>query len=182
MTDTREPSPYGLEEERLAQALFIAHYEALKNIARSRRRRSHSDISMCTTEILHESYLKLEHVDKWQSEAHFVRTSVLAMRQVICDYARRRLSQKRNRDLETPIDETRALLPEFRETPEEIVAISDLISRLAEINPRWVQVLDARYFAGMTEEETAEILNVSVRTIRRDWQETRHWLAKQLQP
>ena len=72
-------------------------------------------------------------------------------------------------------------MPEFTETPEQVVGISQLLEQLASSNPRWMRVVDARYFSGMTEKETAEILGMSERTVRRDWREARDWMATRLQ-
>jgi DNA-directed RNA polymerase specialized sigma24 family protein len=77
-------------------------------------------------------------------------------------------------------EETDAWLPEFSETPEQLVGIAHLLGRLEQQNPRWLQVVDARYFSGMTELEAAITLGLSERTVRRDWQEARNWLAGEL--
>ena len=98
------------------------------------------------------------------------------MRCVIVDHARRKHAAKRG-GTALSIDADESLLPEFAETPEQVVAIAELMDRLAAENERWMLVVDARYFSGMTEAETALTLGISERTARRDWQEARSWLA-----
>ncbi len=103
------------------------------------------------------------------------------MRHVIIDHARRKLGDKRGGgERDVTLDERSPVLPEFSETPEELVGIAQLLRALEACNPRWLKVVDARYFGGMTEDETASVLGVSTRTIRRDWTEARHWLAEQM--
>ncbi len=171
---------YSASEEVLARQLFTEHYDALIRVARSKRRRHQNPISLLTSDIVHESFLKLQRGDGWQSDAHFLNAAVLAIRQVIADYARARLTEKRNREIEVPQEEAGNLLPEFLETPEEVVAIDALMESLAERNARWPRILDARYFAGLTEAETAELMGLSTRTVRREWKAVRAWLADRL--
>ena len=157
------------------------HYELLVTIARAKRRRAGFGATMSTSDILHESYLKLDGSPGWRSSEHFIRAATLAMRHVIVDHARRKLSQKRGGGaVHLEIDEAEGLLPEFGETPEEIVAIAELLKKLEATNPRWMRIVDARYFSGMTETETADALGLSDRTVRRDWQEVRAWIAEQM--
>lgn len=174
------PLGYSAAERQLANTLFTEHYTALMEIARRKRRRSNRDLTLSTTDILHESFIKLRHNDAWASEQHFLRSAVLAMRHVLCDYARRKLTAKRQAVATVPIDEIESVLPEYSETPEQLIGIAELMGKLVEHEPRWAQVVDARYFSGMTEEETAELLGVSVRTVRRDWKGARAWLAAEL--
>ena len=170
---------YSDAERDMADALFTAHYETLKNIARVKRRRSDPQMTLSTSDVLHETFLKLGD-GHWNDDSHFLSSASLAMRHVICDYARKRYSAKRNKKQERAMEDSERLLPEFRETPEEILVISDLVERLGAEHPRLVKVLDMRYFAGMTEQETADALGLSVRTVRRDWQEVREWLKARM--
>ncbi len=168
-----------------AEMLVRAHYETLKHMARAKRRRAGAGLTMQTTDLLHECWLKLRRQQEWRDEAHFMNTAALAMRQVLVDYARSKLAGKRHAVggvSSDDIDEIEAVLPEFRENPEEIVAISDLLNQLEKQNPRLARVTILRYFAGYTEEETARALDVTSRTIRRDWQIAKAWLAAELGP
>lgn len=184
-TQSNETSPsasaYKLNECTVAQHLVNTHYHQLLNMARQKRRRSGLSDTMQTSDILHESYLKLSGRTVWQSPDHFLRTAALAMRQVIVDHARKKCAAKRG-DGQNPLslDEAEAFLPEYTESPEDIVKIANLLDQMEGENPRYIQVVDARYFSGMSETETAQALNVSERTVRRDWQQARAWLSEQL--
>ena len=168
-------------ERQFADELFSLHYEDLIKIARFRRRRSHGNSTLNTIDILHESYLKLYGKSGWVSREHFINAAALAMRQVIVDYARRKQSIKRGNN--TPINSlnnNEAALPEYWESTEQIIEISNLMEKLRLENTRWMRVVDARYFCGFTEDETALILRLSPRTVRRDWQLARTWMANMM--
>ncbi len=176
-----EPTAYDEDETALAQHLVTVHYRQLLNMARQKRRRSGLGDTMQTSDVLHETYLKLSGQRVWQSPDHFLRTAALAMRQVIVDHARKKCAVKRGDGQKAiSLDDAEAFLPEYKESPEDIVKIADLFDRLEHENPRYVRIVDARYFSGMSEAETAQALNVSERTVRRDWQQAKAWLAEQL--
>lgn len=167
-------------QDLTVRKLVEEHYQELRRIARAKRRRSHASMTLMTTDLLHESWLKLRNQSDWRDENHFMNTAALAMRQVLVDHARSKLTAKRHAPNGQWRDDLDELLQSFGETPEEIVVLSDLLSKLELENRRLAQVTTLRYFAGFTEEETANILNVSSRTVRRDWQLARVWLAAQM--
>jgi RNA polymerase sigma factor (TIGR02999 family) len=172
---------YTPDDYRLARRLIEENYALLLGIARSKRRRANLSDTMSTVDLLHESYLKLDGQRVWQSTEHFVRSAVLAMRHVIVDHARRKLAVKRGQGVAAvPLEDGDEGVSGFAETPEEIIAIADLLERLRATNPRWMRVVDARYFSGMTEVETAQALGTSERTVRRDWVAARAWIATQM--
>lgn len=161
-------------------ALIDEHYDTLKDIARAKRRRARAGMTMLTTDLLHESWMKLRNQTSWKDESHFINTAALAMRHVLVNYVRAKMADKRhaaNGELREDLDD---ILPEFREGPEEIVTISDLLDKLALENERIARVTILRYFAGFTEEETAKALGVTSRTVRRDWTLARAWLGEQM--
>lgn len=174
-------SGYSASETEIAEGLVASAYDALLSLARNRRRRAGFRDTMMTEDILHESFLKLSGKTAWESPEHFMRTASLAIRQVIVDHARESLTAKRGGgERNLTFDETVTVLPEFNETPEQIVLLNDLLAQLARHQPRWLRIVDARYFAGMTEAETAQLLGLSERTVRRDWQAARAWLAERM--
>ncbi len=178
---THGAGAYSASCQENADRLFAENYDLLLRIARARRRRARLSDTMSTSDILHESFLKLNGQPAWRSTDHFRRTVSLAMRQVIIDHARKKLSQKRGGAWRrAPIEAAETLFPEFSETPEQIVMISSLLERLAAKNADWLQIVDARYFAGLTEDETAEMLGLSTRTVRRRWAAARAWIADML--
>ena len=164
-----------------ASALVQQHYGTLKKIARNKRRRIKGGQTLLTTDLLHESWLKLRGKDGWRDEAHFMRTAAIAMRQVLLDHARAKMTQKRGENAaHCQYDEIAESLPEFKETPEQIVEIGDLLNRLAELNPKYLDVLTMRYFSGFTEVETAKVMGISDRTVRRHWDMAKAWLAAEM--
>lgn len=178
----KECTDYSTTERSVADQLITEHYDTLTRIARAKRRRMDVSDTFATTEILHETYFKIGNIESWNSPEHFIRSAALAMRWIIVDHARKKLTDKQGNNPEkVPLDENESLMPEFTETPEQVVGISQLLEQLASSNPRWMRVVDARYFGGMTEKETAEVLGMSERTVRRDWREARDWMATQLQ-
>lgn len=172
---------YAADEIEVAEGLARAGYDALLALARNRRRRAGFSDTMMTEDVLHESFLKLSGRTVWQSQEHFLRTASLAMRQVVVDHARRKLADKRGGGQpDARLDDAAELVAGFGETPEQIVIIDDLLRQMARENPRWSRIVDARYFAGLTEEETAALLGLSERTVRRDWKVARAWLAERM--
>ncbi len=172
---------YTQQESALADHLFEQNYDELMIIARARRRRANGHQTLATIDLLHESYLKLNTARKWESREHFINATALAIRHVIIDYARRKNTAKRHQKLvPMTFDGDFAVMPEFWESSEQLIQISDLMRQLENLNPRWMRVVDARYFCGLTEDETATALKLSARTVRRDWQNARMWMAEKL--
>lgn len=184
MMSTPETNPnddYTEEERNMAGSLLEQAYEPLLNIARNRRRRVGFNATMMTEDILHDCFLKLSGKTIWQSQEQFMRTASLAIRQVIVDHARKKLTLKHGSGKSNfTYNDNEPVLPEYSESPEQILAISDLLEQLEAKKPRLSKVVDARYFAGLTEAETASALGVSERTVRRDWQIAKAWLAEKM--
>lgn len=160
-----------------AERLIATSYDELKGMARKQRRRLGRKPDLLTTDLLHESFLRLRKSNGWEDRAHFMRTAALAMRQIVIDHARRYSSQKRGGDL-TP-EQARDVAQWFgtvNEDPEQVLIVGDLLEKLWEMSPRAARVVECRYFAGFTEEETADALGVSTRTVRRDWVSARAWI------
>ena len=154
-------------------------YEELRAIARRQlARRSGGTLS--TTGLVHEAYLKL--VDQtcvtWRDRAHFFALAAVAMRHVLVDRARARLAAKRDGALE------RITLDHIQiagaNQAEVLLQLSDAIDRLAAMEPRLARVVDCRFFGGLEEEEIAEALGVTVRTVQRDWAKARMLLRRAL--
>lgn len=154
-------------------------YDELREVARWQLRREAEGHTLNTTALVHEAYLKLvgQQVD-WQDRAHFRAIAARAMRQVLVDHARRRGAAKRGGDWQrTTLDDER--LP-VEAGLDELVVLDDALERLEALDRRLRQVVEFRFFGGMTEEEMAEVLGVTVRTIQRDWVKARAWLYKEL--
>lgn len=170
------------EREDLAAAaaqLAPLFYGDLRRLAHGVRRGQWRDGSLQTTALIHEAYLKLERRPLWENRAHFLRAAALAMRQVLVDDARSRLCLRRGEGRDAlPLEAAEHVAAPAEDA--ELVALSDAMTRLAELNPRLADVVECRYFAGYSEAETAEALGVHERTVRRDWVKARAWLYREL--
>ncbi|MEO1370777.1 MAG: ECF-type sigma factor [Acidobacteriota bacterium] len=134
---------------------------------------------MDTTELVHEAYLKLAKRDpRWQNRRHFFATAAKVMRHLLVDAARASGSRKRGGDAVHVSLEADDLVLEAE--AERILAIDRVLKELAQRLPRLSQVVELRFFGGLTEEEAAEVLEISTRTLRRDWIKARAWLNRRL--
>jgi len=174
-------SPTLISEKMLASQLFELHYSELLAIARKNRQRLNAEGTLETSDVLHESYFRLTGKSSWECHSHFFATVTLAIRHAIIDYARKKTAQKRiDKSLLNSFEDEEKIFSHYAETPEEVLAISDLLNELNEQNPRWVSIVTARYFCGLTESETARAMELSSRTIRREWKEAKLWIKSKL--
>lgn len=157
-------------------------YEELRAIAHRRLAGRGPGGTLSTTALVHETYLKLvEHSRaEWSDRAHFLAVASLAMRHVIVDLARERAAVKRGGSpLHVTLDEESA---GAEDQAEIVLQLNEALERLAEWDPRLAQVVECRFFGGLTEAETAEALAVTVRTVQRDWVKARVLLRRALDP
>ena len=151
-------------------------YPELRRIARRQLRPWRPGLSLDTSAVVHEAYLKL--VDQtqveWQDRSHFFAIAARAMRQVIIDYARKRTAQKRGGGSVSLGDREVAIQAQAA----ELLELNELLGRLEAEEPRLLQVVECRFFAGYSETETAKALGVSTRTVERDWLRARVWLKR----
>ena len=156
-------------------------YEELRRLARHYGRAERTGHTIQPTALVHEAYLRLIGQDQanWQNRAHFIGVAARMMRRVLADYARQHLAGKRKGDgARVDID---GVDIEARPLPmEEILAVDHALERLAVLDPRQGCVVELRYFGGLTEEEAAQTLGVSPRTVRRDWTMAAAWLRSEL--
>ena len=170
----------GGDREALDQLLPFV-YDELHRQASRYLRRERSDHTLQTTALIHEAYLKLidQKEVEWQNRAHFFAVAAQAMRRILVDYARTRKREKRGGDdVKLQLDE--AINVSSGEKSIDLVALDEALTRLAEFDERQARVVELRYFSGMTEEETAEVLGTSPATVRRDWNMAKAWLHSQL--
>lgn len=155
-------------------------YEELHRIARRYMKGEREDNMLQTTALVHEVYLRLVDVTKveWQQRAQFFAIAAQMMRRILVDAARGRAAHKRGRGaVHVNFDETAIVSPE----PDPwIVALDDALAAFAEVAPRQAKVVELRYFGGLQEEEIVEVLKISPRTVRRDWDFAQAWLAREL--
>jgi len=160
--------------------LFESLYGELKRLARHQLRQGRPGQTLSTTAVVHEAYLKLTQgrpVDI-QDRGHFMALAARAMRQVIVDVARRRQARKRGAGrVELPLDESEIAVDAVA---EELIAIEESLTRLEAVDERLARVVEWHFFGGMSEEEIAETLGVTARTVRRDWREARAFLYREI--
>jgi len=154
-------------------------YEELRRLARHYLRGERQDHSLQTTALVHEAYLRLvDHTRmQWQDRAHFFAVSAQVMRRILVDHARRR-NVKRGRGLRRVSIEEAILVGGDR--PTDLAALDDALTSLAERDPRKAQVVEMRFFGGLSVEESAEVLGVSPVTVMREWRTAKAWLYREL--
>ena len=163
----------------LDRLMPLVHAE-LRRLARGYLRRERPGHTLQPTALVNEAYLKLvgERQMQWQSRAHFVGVAAQIMRFILVDHCRRKRSAKRGGDA------LRVTFDEGLDVPDErgagLIALDDVLKRLSEQDPRKGRIAELRYFGGLSVEETAEALDVSVATVMRDWRLTRAWLQREL--
>ena len=183
-----QPEPEGITE--LLQALregepdaasrLVARiYPTLRQMARNHMRRERPDHTLQATALAHEAYLRLagRPVD-FKDRHHFYAAAARAMRQILVDYARQHRSAKRGGTLPKVDLEGVCTQPDVHSG--KFVALDEALSRLAEWDPRQGQIVELRYFGGLTEQEIAETLGVSVRTVKREWRMAKAWLYAEI--
>jgi len=163
-----------------SESLVELLYADLKRVARSERTRVGSPPTLQTTALIHEAYLKLRNGGIWNDRQHFMRAAAQAMRQVLVDAARARLRHKRGGGLAAlPLDDVDVA---DETSDESLLQINDALDRLGQLDERLAQVVECRFFAGYDEEETAQALAITSRTVRRDWVKAKAWLYSELHP
>ncbi len=155
-------------------------YADLKRLARRERARMGRPATLQTTALIHEAYLKIHNNPSWTDRDHFLRAVAKAMRHVLVDAARARLRLRRGAGQENLPLEAAA---DVQGMPDRsVVELNDALEQLGVLDSRLVQVVECRFFAGFTDEQTAQALKLSDRTVRRDWEKARAWLYRELQP
>jgi RNA polymerase sigma factor (TIGR02999 family) len=156
-------------------------YEQLRRLAHHRLLAQRSDHTLNTTALVHEAYLRLVDVDgaRWQDRAHFFATAATVMRNLLVDYARARNAYKRGGGrMKVELDDEALRLSEAY--AGAIEDLDDALSRLAKLSPRQSRLLEQRYFGGLKLEECAEVLGVSLTTVKNELHLARAWLAREL--
>ena len=162
--------------------LYPIVYDELQRIAHRLLTNERQGHTLSTTALVHEAYLRLVDQTRveWQDRAHFCAVAAGAMRRILVDYARRRHAEKRGgRQDPLTLDEARVAI---NGQAELVISLDEALTRLAGLDERLSKVVECRFFGGLTEEESAEVLQVSSRTVRRDWVRAKAWLFKELYP
>jgi RNA polymerase sigma factor (TIGR02999 family) len=155
-------------------------YDELRRIAHRQLRGERSDHTLDTTGLVHEAYLKLSRLERieWRDRGHFLAAAAGVMRRVLVDYAVARKAGKRgNGRQRVPLDEVLILADD---RAEELLALDEALERLAGESGRAARIVEWRFFAGMSVEETADVLGISPATVKREWALARAWLTREL--
>jgi RNA polymerase sigma-70 factor, ECF subfamily len=177
---TRLLQAWSQGDQRALDALTPYVYKELHRVAHRYMSREPRGHTLQTSALINEAYVRL--IDSgdmnWQNRAQFFGVCARLMRQILTDFARSRLSKKRGRDAQCiSLDETLEVSVEPR---ADLVALNDALNRLAAIDPRKSQVVELRFFGGLTAEQAAEVLKVSPHTVLRDWKLAKAWLHREL--
>lgn len=154
-------------------------YEELRTLAGRQLSRERRDHTLQATALINEAYLRMagQEDQNWEDRRHFLLTASTVMRHVLVDYARRRTAGKRPQDNQRQDVETVELSADFG---PDLIALDQVLEQLAEVDPRQAQIVELRYFAGLSVSETAETMQVSERTVVREWRMARAWLRRKL--
>jgi len=166
--------------KKVVDVLMPMVYTEMHQLAHMHLRGERRNHTLNATALVHEAYVKLVDQDKisWQNRAHFFGIASQAMRRILINYANARIAQKRggNQVLATFVDDQMK-----RESkPEELIALDEALNKLEAINERQAKIIEQWFFVGLKHEEIAEILDVSVPTIRRDFRLAKAWLSREL--
>jgi RNA polymerase sigma-70 factor (ECF subfamily) len=153
-------------------------YDELRRIAHRYVQRERNGHTLETTALVNEAYLRLAGQKKieWQNRAHFFAVTAQVMRHILIDHARRRHYAKHGGDVRQVSLEVAETMSQERAS--ELVALDEALDELAKLDPRKSRVVELRYFGGLDLEETADVLEVSLMTVRRDWRAAKAWLYK----
>jgi RNA polymerase sigma factor (TIGR02999 family) len=173
---------WGRGEQAALDQLMPIVYEELRNLAHSYLSRERPDHTLQPTALINEAYLRLRNQDfpDWQSRKHFYGVAAQLMRQILVDYARTRATNKRGSGVQKlPLDEA---LTFSDENAAELVALGEALVALEKFDERKVRIIELRYFGGLSLEETADALGVSVTTISQETRLARAWLRREMNP
>ncbi len=167
-------------DEGAIQELVPVVHDHLRRLARKHMAGERPDHVLQATALVNEVYLRLVDIRrvKWQDRAHFFAMAARLMRRVLVDVARARKNQKRGGALHRVTFDQNLLVPV--EAPENLIAIDDALQALAKQYDRKSQVVELRFFGGLSVEETAEVLKISPETVMRDWKFAKNWLLREL--
>ena len=181
---TRLLKAWGAGDRAALDSLIPKVYTQLRRMAQLYIRKERPGITLDSTALVNEAYLRLVGVEdiEWQERAHFFAVAAQTMRRILVDAARARSAAKRGGRREGHLS-----APDFNKVPDlssqrdsELVAIDEALQELAKVDARKARVIELRFFGGLSTEETAAVLKISSRTVKRDWTLARAWIAREL--
>lgn len=160
-------------------------YDPLKAIAMRQLQSERVGHTLESNGLVHEAYITLINQPgaNWRDRSHFFAIAARVMRRILVDHARKHRATRRGGDYQVvSLDDVQPGSIAAQERAEELIALDEALDRLEQLDPRLSKVVECRFFAGLTEAETAEVLGVTPRTVTRDWLKARGWLYQQLRP
>ena len=166
--------------DKAAADLVVLLYSELRKLAAGYLRRERSDHTLQTTALVHEAYLRLadQREVRWKNREQFLGVAAQLMRRILVDYSRGRGAKKRGKGFEGVFLEEAAGVSKGKTT--DVVALDEALTRLAEFDPQQSQLVELRFFGGLSIEEAAGVLGVSRTTVKRNWNLSKAWLAREL--
>ncbi len=176
---TRLLHDWSLGDTKAQEALAFLVYRELRNLARNYMRRERPDHTLQATALVHEAYLRLvDQRSEWKSRAHFFAIAASMMRRILVDHAKQHRTSKRGSGLpKTRLDDA---LTVSAEPSVDLVALHDALTGLSQVDPQRSQIVELRFFGGLSNEESAEVLGISPATVQRQWAGARAWLFHEM--
>jgi RNA polymerase sigma factor (TIGR02999 family) len=169
-------------DRKALDALLPVVYKELRRLAHFQLRTERPDHTLQSAALVHEAYLRLVGLNspQWEGRSHFFAIAAQLMRQILVDYARRRRAGKRGGGVSALSLEDATVVSPSKEKGIDVVALDDALKALAQIDARKAQVVELRFFGGLSFEETADVLKISAITVSRDWSTARAWLHREM--
>lgn len=169
-------------DESAIDRLFPLVYNDLRQQARSYLRSERPDHTLQPTALVHEAYLRMQKLGQteWESRAHFYAISAIMMRRILVDHARQIAADKRGGGLQRVTLEN--VMAPVEQKAIDLLELNDALNRLAEIEERKARIVEMIYFGGLSQSEIAEILDITEKTVQRDWKFAKLWLFRELKP
>lgn len=170
---------YSNGDQQALEQLLPLVYNELRRLAAGYLRREREDHTLQPTALVHEAYLRLLGQEvEWKNRAHFFGVAANMMRRILVDHARQHQAEKRGSgDVKIALDEAINL---SSERAADLLALDDALTALAEFDPQKSRMIELRYFAGLSVEETAQVLGISIATFSRQWKTTKAWLYREI--
>ena len=171
---------YGNGDQEALAELIPQVYDELRRLASSYLRGERVDHTLQTTALVHEAYLRLvdQKQVEWNNRNHFFGVAAQMMRRILVDHARKHVSLKRGGSFARISLEQAAVFS--RERPRELIAVDELLTRLASLDPQGSRIVELRFFAGLSLEETAEVTGLSTAKVRREWTAAKAWFTREM--
>jgi RNA polymerase sigma factor (TIGR02999 family) len=174
---------WGQGDQGAREALIPLVYDELRRIARRHLRNQRPDHTLQSAALVNEAYLRLvrQESPQWQNRAHFFGVAAQAMRHILVDYARSRLTTKRGAGAPRFTLDTQIALPQQGKKEEvDLVGLDDALNTLTALDPRQSRIIELRFFGGLSIQDTAVVLRISPATVKREWTMARMWLHREM--